>query len=352
MTITRTPRLGSGCCALVLAITLTACSVEEQPAALDSAPAPVAEVGPSPDLGSPDSAIPDAAPSPIAIASARIVIDGSLPVQCYYPALVSAEDAPVAPGTFPVVIFGHGYQQVYQDYRYLWEVLVSAGYIVLLADRLGAAWTINIDQYAADLGRILAWVGSAAVDSTSPLFGHLAGPVALLGHSTGGGASVIAAATASQPGQPVPAALGLLAPLGALAGPIYGQGPIEAAAGVAVPTLILDGGKDCICPPKKHSIAIYDGLPPDTVKLRATFSAGDHCGFSDSAGPGQLKCSAAETASCAWSQGETIEGSAQNALAAGLIRWWLDGHLKGDGGALNKLQVALQDPHLVVQSAP
>ncbi len=35
---------------------------------------------------------------------------GDLPVQIYYPALETGEETPFAEGTFPVVVFAHGYQ--------------------------------------------------------------------------------------------------------------------------------------------------------------------------------------------------------------------------------------------------
>jgi len=57
---------------------------------------------------------------------------GPLPVQIYYPADRAGMNALAASGRFPLIVFAHGYQQSYQNYAYVWEDVVPAGYVVAL----------------------------------------------------------------------------------------------------------------------------------------------------------------------------------------------------------------------------
>ncbi|MBC7170406.1 hypothetical protein H5T54_05715, partial [Candidatus Bipolaricaulota bacterium] len=87
---------------------------------------------------------------PCSVGGERIVFYGSpygragLPVEVRYP---SSPDGAVADGAFPLVVFGHGHQQSYADYAYIWEALVPHGYIVAFPDKLSASPAIGIDAY-------------------------------------------------------------------------------------------------------------------------------------------------------------------------------------------------------------
>ncbi|HEY3355648.1 MAG TPA: hypothetical protein VGQ83_20520, partial [Polyangia bacterium] len=267
---------------------------------------------------------------------------GDLTVRVFYPAYATGTDAAPSPGAFPLAVFGHGYQQSYQDYRYAWENLVPRGFIVALHDRLSSDLTIDIDEYALDLGFIVARVRALGAEPTSPLFGHVAAGAAILGHSTGGGASFNAAADAAAGQGPLPTTIVALAPLGNLTGsPIYGTSPITAAAAVTVPTLILGGGEDCLCPVPAHGQLLYDALPAGTTRYRATLTRGDHCGFSDRDGPGLAKCEAGEAAMCFYAQGPTMTVAEQNQLAMTLVAPWLEHYLQQRPAAWGALQAAL-----------
>jgi predicted dienelactone hydrolase len=276
---------------------------------------------------------------------------GPLPVRIYYPADRAGTDAPAAGGRFPLIVFSHGYQQSFEDYAYVWEDLVSAGYIVALPDRLSRDATISIDAYAADITFVLAELYRIAAGGDALLGGRLETSSAFLGHSTGGGASVIAAANRTANGSHRADTVAILAPLGQTYGPITGTNPYEMAGNVDIPVLILAGGKDCICPSTDHARRIYDGLGGAAVKYLVTITNGDHCGFGDARGPGRNLCEIAETGSCPLGQGFTIATDEQNRLSAQLLRPWLDRILKRDNGAWNLFQQRVTDTRVTVNSS-
>jgi hypothetical protein len=295
-----------------------------------------------------------------AVGSATLTLTGSpgtsgdLTVRAFYPATAAAADAPLAAGVFPVVVFGHGYQQSFADYRYVWEGLVPHGYIVALHDRLTSDLTIDIDAYALDLIFIAGRLQGLGADPASPFGGHVAAATAIMGHSTGGGASFNAYDDAATLGLAAPTAIAAFAPLGDLTGsPVYGRSPIDAAAGVAAPVLVLDGAEDCLCPPARHSEPIVAALPATTPALRVTLTRGDHCGFSDAAGPGLAKCELGETYACGLSgQGSTMGSGAQNPLALTVLLPWLDLHLRARPGAAAALDAALASSEVTVAAQP
>jgi hypothetical protein len=109
-----------------------------------------------------------------AIGSTTLTVGSAkVPLVAYYPATATAKDAPVAAGTFPVLVFGHGYQQSPADYAYLWRALVPRGVIVLLHDRFNSTTTINIDVYAADLVAVLSYLAGPGRAKGAFFAGHL-----------------------------------------------------------------------------------------------------------------------------------------------------------------------------------
>jgi len=279
----------------------------------------------------------------------RIVFDGSpygragLPVEVRYP---GSPDGAVADGAFPLIVFGHGYQQSFADYAYIWEALVPHGYILALPDRLSASPVIGIDAYARDLLFVAAAMRALAGVPASRYFGRIADETALVGHSTGGAAALVAASHSDGVTTVV-----ALAPLGnLLLTPVVGTSPTVAARDVCAPVLILDAGEDCVTPAWAHSGAIYSNLP--SPSYRVTVLQGDHCGFSDARGPGQGICAAAERAACTAGlpllgpRGPALGPELQNALTVAYLLPWLAFHLYGDAAAWGHFVRWLDaDPH-------
>ncbi len=273
-----------------------------------------------------------------------------LSASIYYPACEGGEDAAVAPGPFPVVVFGHGYKQSFGDYRYVWEALVPRGYIVALPDKLNKANTVDIDEYAADLAHMADTLQVWGADEGSHFFGRVAPVVAVMGHSTGSGAGIDAIATGLFEETP-PVAVVSLAPLGNIDSiPINGLSPIEAAADLELPTLIMQGTWDCICPTEMNAIPIYEALPEETMKYFVELPEADHCGFSDQQGPGLELCETAEFGFCLLvfgggdNRADTMGSEKQTPLAISLALPWLEHHVKQEPTAWAQFLDTLEKP--------
>jgi dienelactone hydrolase len=110
------------------------------------------------------------------------------------------EDAPAAAGSFPVVLFSHGYGGYPEQSTFLTAHLATWGMIVVAPDQQERDLTAVIDnkakqvEPAADVTEqlaALAYVGHLDKTAGSLLYGHVdAGKVATLGHSAGGGTAV------------------------------------------------------------------------------------------------------------------------------------------------------------------
>ncbi len=284
--------------------------------------------------------------------------EGGLPVEIYYPAYEAGDDVPVSTGRFPVLVFGHGYQQSFGDYGYVSEALVRRGYILVFPDKLSASASIDVDAYARDLGFLLEKMRSLGADEGSPFFGHVAEASALMGHSTGGGAAFVAAEDLLG-AEHAPHTIVSLAPLGALAGaPISGTSPVAAAGAVTVPALVVDGDEDCVTPAADNSEPIYDALPGPALRYRVTIQRGDHCGFGDAEGPGLGSCELAEAAECTYGlppanhQGPTMGSLGQTSVVLDLIRPWLDAHLKDKASAMETFSAATGAAGVLSEHSP
>ncbi len=275
---------------------------------------------------------------------------GDLPVEFYYPAESAGINAQIVSGLFPIIIFAHGYQQSYLDYAYVWKEMVPAGYIVALLNRLGASAAIDIDEYALDIEDALSKIQEMGNDTNSVFYGHVENTYVLMGHSTGGGAIFIAASKPESKTASNAVTIVSLASLGQVFGPISGHNPIDAAPGVAIPSLIIDGAKDCIAPRDTHTQLIYNNLSSGITRYIVTITEGDHCGFSDETGPGQSICTLAEFNSCVGLQGSAMDTNEQNLLTLGFMKRWIEYFVRGEDNAWSEFQDRLADDRTTFQS--
>jgi len=173
-------------------------------------------------------------------------------VKLYYPATANGNNAPWAAGTFPLVSFGHGFSMFYTAYQNLWEYFVPRGYVMAMVDMENSVipppshsnFGLDIHFAARELIQRSNTAGS------DPIYGKLNGKAAFMGHSMGGGSSVLGAA--SEPGFP-DAVVGLSA---AETNP----SAVTAATQVTSPFLMLAGEKDLVTPPSQHQIPIFNAL--------------------------------------------------------------------------------------------
>ena len=255
--------------------------------------------------------------------------------ELYYPVKQTNQQQLVADGTFPVVIFSHGYQQHYTNYHYIWEQLVSTGYMMIFLTT-EAGLFINIDEYSQDIVFLLQQLYHGELTKHHIIAKYFNGNSALMGHSTGAGASVLAQAQQNLSKTTI-----TLAALGELYGPIFGSSPIESAAKVNTPTLVLSGAEDCICPVTNHQQPIYDRLAAKT-KVMLIINGADHCGFTDS-----WKCPVTESIACALSQKTTMENGLQIALTIQYLLPWLEYFLKEKPAAWSDFKSIIRNKHQV-----
>lgn len=170
---------------------------------------------------------------------------------------------PAGDGPFPTVVFGHGFVMSTGDYGAWITGMVASGYVVI-----GVETETGLAPSHADFGLDLAYVADAAsVELALPC--ALDDRVALGGHSMGGGAAWLAAATSEQ------------------ADAVFGFAPAEtdpsaigAAAGVLLPALVFSGSSDGVTPPGQHHAPIYAATASE-CKAFANLVEGGHCGFAD-----------------------------------------------------------------------
>jgi len=239
--------------------------------------------------------------------------DREIPTDVYYPAVVGGESVPVAPGgPFPAVSVGHGYLIPAGDYGWVRSALVSEGYVVLTPRTAGGAFPDH-GEFGLDLAHVLAAVRELAEDPADLLFGAIATGSAVIGHSMGGGAAMLAAA--GDPG--IDVAVGL-------APAETDPSAIAACASIDRPTLILAGSRDCVTPPEDHAIPMYDALGSE-CRGYVEIQGGSHCQFADPNGLcelGELFCAP-----------PAISRSEQQATVVAYLVPWLDWQLGGDGDA-------------------
>lgn len=228
----------------------------------------------------------------------------------YYPAAVAGSNVAVEAGSYPVVVVGHGFVMAASAYANLWNHFVPKGYIVALPTTEGG-FAPNHSDFGQDLAFVAQALQAANVDVASPFYTHVLPSTALMGHSMGGGASLLGAAGNSD----IQAVVGL-APAETT------PSAVAAAAGILVPTLIFAGSNDCITPIADHTGPMYTAL---TVPCRAfvNISGGGHCYFAESnfnCAFGELTCTPTPA----------ITRAQQHDVVNDFAGLWLDHFLKGD----------------------
>jgi dienelactone hydrolase len=236
--------------------------------------------------------------------------------EIYYPATVAGDNVSAASGSFPVIVFGHGFAMAWDAYQNIWEHYVPMGYVLAFPRTEGS---LIPSPSHADFGLDLALVAQKiqAVNSVSAsiFYQHIAPNTAIMGHSMGGGATVLAAQNNSNiqtiiglaPAETTPSAIG-------------------AAASVSVPAVIYSGTSDGVTPPADHHIPIYNGLT-SSCKTLVNIIGGAHCYFANS----NFNCDFGEATS---SSGISITREQQQARTYASLDLWLDFKLKGNSSSL------------------
>lgn len=234
--------------------------------------------------------------------------DRDVPCQVRYPGASAGANVPMAQGSFPVLVIGHGFLMSVDAYANLWDHFVPKGYICVLPTTEGGF--PDHGAFGADLAFVAQAMQDAGADASSPFFGGVAPATALMGHSMGGGASFLAAAQS-------PTVQALVNFAAAETNP----SAIAAAASVTMPTLVFAGTDDCVTPVDENQAPMFAACA-SACKAFVNIIDGRHCFFANS----NLACSTGEL-TCG---GASITRAAQHEVVNDFAGLWLDHFLKGD----------------------
>jgi dienelactone hydrolase len=244
--------------------------------------------------------------------------------EVYYPTYTAGENTPVATfPDFPVIVFGHGFAMGWDAYQNIWEHLVPQGYIMAFVRTEGGL--IPAPSHG-DFGQDLALVSTKmlALDAASgSLFnGKIKQKSVIMGHSMGGGATMLAAANNAN-----------ISGIVGLAPAETNPSAIGVCANISVPALIFSGSSDGVTPPAEHHLPIYQGIG-STCKSFVSITGGAHCYFANS----NFNCDFGESTS---SQGISITRAEQHQKTFAILDPWLQYVLGEDCFALNAFQSSL-----------
>jgi len=250
-----------------------------------------------------------------------------VPADIYYPVDSLRNDSDTYPDIsekFPVICFGHGYLISGEWYAHIRDILVPEGFIMIFPGSEAGLFPSH-KTLAKDMNFALNEIGKLNQDKTSPLFDRIDTVKCMMGHSMGGGSLMLASKQSRDA-----TAIVALAPFDTR------PSAIKAASSVIVPTLIFAGSNDCITPPEKHQLPVYNSsASPD--KIYILIKGGTHCQM----GVSHPKCSSAEkVAGC---RGINISGDEQLKILARYILPWLRFHLYKDNEAGNQFNTALKN---------
>lgn len=235
--------------------------------------------------------------------------------EIYYPAATAGTDVDVVTGEFPVIVFGHGFVMSWDAYQNIWEEFVPKGYIFVFP-RTEGNFSPSHDDFGQDLAILVTEMEAENADAASIFYQHHNGKSAIMGHSMGGGSSILAAANNTN-----------IETIVGLAPAETSPSAITAAVNVSVPALILSGDGDAVTPPVDHHEPIYDALG-SSCKYFTNILGGAHCYFANS----NFNCDFGEGTS---GGNITISRPEQHAITFEYLTPWFAYTLKGDCAAKN-----------------
>jgi len=231
-------------------------------------------------------------------------------LEIYYPGTSAGDDVPVASGSFPVLVFGHGFLMVWSSYQPYWETLVPEGYILAFPTTEGS-FSPSHSAFGQDLSRIRSWIATENTVTGSVWENHIAPTCAVMGHSMGGGASFLALAGDTA-----------FTTLIGIAAAETNPSAMQAATSILKPVLILAGGNDCVTPIPQHQQPMYDTLTTAS-KCLITLTGGSHCQFAAT----DFFCNTGES-TC--QPAPAITPATQQSITFQAVLPWLNFYLKGD----------------------
>jgi len=242
----------------------------------------------------------------------------SIDCHVYYPGLTAGDDVEAAAGSFPLVVFGHGFIMGDPNlYLYILQGLAAEGYIcVFPTTENGSVFPPpNHLEFGKDLAFLNTYIKSENTNTSSFLYNKVAVKSAVMGHSMGGKATFLAAGLSND--------ITTIITMGAaISNPPIGGSTLDVlgdyAVNVTIPCFVISAELDCVAPPAANQVLLYDTVA-SPCKYFAQITGGGHCYFASQAG-GILGCESGELTCSSFN----IDRSQQNQTVLDLIKPWLD----------------------------
>jgi pimeloyl-ACP methyl ester carboxylesterase len=256
----------------------------------------------------------------------------AIAAEIYYPANSNGDNVTVVSNnqTFPVVAFGHGFLMAWDAYQNLWTGVVPQGYIMIFPKTEGTISPSHLD-FAKDLNFCLAQMTQLGTMITSLFYNRVGATNALMGHSMGGGASILAASLNLNVTALVNFAAAETSP-----------SAIQSGTNITVPSLLISGVNDCVTPPATNQLLMYNQLN-SSCKTLVQIIGGSHCQMANS----NLFCNFGES-SC--TPIPTITRIVQHAIINDYLVKWLDKQLKNNCAQGTAFDMLLENDTRVVYS--
>ena len=246
--------------------------------------------------------------------------------EIYYPASAAGDNVSLANGNFPVIVFGHGFAMSWDAYTNIWEHYIPLGYIIAFPRTEGGLLIPpSHNDFAQDLNVVEQRMLAENASAQSLFYQKINGNTAIMGHSMGGGAAILAAANNTS-----------IKTIVGLAPAETNPSAISAALNVTVPSLIFSGENDGVTPPDEHHIPIYNSLN-SSCKSFVTILGGGHCYFANS----NFNCDFGEATS---STGISISRIQQQNLTYSVLDLWFDYKLNNNATAGSNFSALMSAP--------
>jgi alpha-beta hydrolase superfamily lysophospholipase len=223
---------------------------------------------------------------------------------------------------YPVIVFGHGFVMNYAAYENFFDTLVSKGYIVAFVTTEGSVFA-NHRAYSEDLAFMVNEVKNEANNNSSPIFNLVGNSTALLGHSMGGGAAIVAASMVE------------VNTLVTFAPAKLRFNTTTPATQVFTESLVFSGSADGVTKPNENHIPLYNSLGSN-CKYFISITGGAHCYYAKPNG----YCDFGERFS---SRNISVTRSEQQEIMFTYVVPWLDYKLKNDTSSYQLFKDTLND---------
>lgn len=233
-----------------------------------------------------------------------------IPCEIYYPSNVTGDNVAIANGTFPVLVFGHGFVMPVSAYDIYWNTIVPKGYIIAFPSTESSFSPSHIN-FGKDMAHISKSMRLRGKTPSSPFYNAIDSTTAVMGHSMGGGCAFLAM-------QYDPDITALVSFAAAVTNP----SSVIAASAIKKPSLVFAASNDCVAPPKNHQIPMYDSLASE-CKTYIDILGGDHCQFASY----NFNCSLGQS-TC--NPKATVNSSVQQTKLFEILLPWLKYYLKKD----------------------